>query len=62
MDETNYSVEDSGVSNYTEGNYSTSAVFRNPFQVPFTRVLFITCYVIVFATCILGKYKCSNTE
>ena len=62
MDVKKYSVEDSGVSNNTEGNYSTSDVFRNPFQVPFTRVLFITCYGIVFATCILGEYKCSNTK
>ena len=62
MDVKNYSVEDSGISNYTEGNYSTSVVFRNPFQVPFTRVLFIICYAIVFATCILVKYKYNNTK
>ena len=61
MDERNKSVEDYAtfISNHTAGNYSATGIafrFINPFQIPFARVLFITCYATVFATCIVGEY------
>ena len=61
MDERNNSLEDYAtfILNDTVRNYSSTGIavrFINPFQIPFTRVLFITCYAIVFATCILGEF------
>ena len=61
MDVKNNSFEDFVSFNLNDsvGNYSYTGTilrFRNPFQIPFARVLFITCYAIVFATCIVGKY------
>ena len=61
MDVKNNSFEDfvTFKSNDSVGNYSypgTDWKFRNPFQIPFARVLFITCYALVFATCIVGEY------
>ena len=63
MDERNNSLEDydTFIFNDTTWNYSTTghgmAVrFRNPFQIPFARVLFITFYATVFATCIVGEF------
>ena len=61
MDERNKSVEDYAtfLLNDTTRNYSATGiavVFINPFQIPFARVLFITCYATVLATCIVGEF------
>ena len=55
MDEQNYSHGNSLVSNDTGKNDSTSELFRTPFQEPFTSLIFIICFAIVFAACVIGK-------
>ena len=60
MDEKNNTLEDYAtiILNDTVGNNSATGIairFINPFQIPFARVLFITCYAIVLATCIVGE-------
>ena len=61
MDEKNNTTDDYAtiILNDTVGNYSSTGIairFINPFQIPFARALFITCYVIVLATCIVGEF------
>lgn len=55
MNASNYSVEDYNASTDINGTIAFNDVFKNPFQVPVARILFIICYATVFASCILGK-------
>lgn len=55
MNASNYSVEDYNTSADINDTVTFSDVFKNPFQIPVARILFIICYAIVFTSCILGK-------
>ena len=58
MNVENCSYDISFILNETEtaGNDSTIELFRTPFQQPFTKLIFISCFAAVFAACVTGKY------